>query len=69
MPFLGLMASTYLEAMKFNKKSIIEYITNRHQKDGGFHFANIEPSGGADTYYAVSILKVLEEVTDRTLFY
>ncbi|MBN1162148.1 hypothetical protein JXA34_00160 [Patescibacteria group bacterium] len=55
--------------MKFNKKSIIEYITNRHQKDGGFHFANIEPSGGADTYYAVSILKVLEEVTDRTLFY
>lgn len=53
------MASTKQEAMKFKKKPIIEYITSRHQKDGGFHFANTEPSGGADTYYALEVLNFL----------
>jgi len=43
----------------FNKQEIINYIESRHQKDGGYFFADIEPSSGADTFYAVKILKML----------
>jgi hypothetical protein len=52
--------------MQFSKQEIVKYIKQRHQNDGGFHFANIEPSGGSDTFYAVSVLSMLgETINDK----
>jgi hypothetical protein len=45
--------------MLLTSEQIIKYIEARHLKDGGYFFANIEPSSGADTYYAVKTLKML----------
>ncbi len=51
--------------MQFSKQEIVRYIKQRHQKDGGFHFANIEPSSGADTFYAINVLSMLGESVEN----
>jgi len=51
--------------MAFSKKQVIQYITQRRQNDGGFHFANIEPSNGSDTFYAVATLTALGYEIDK----
>lgn len=43
----------------FKKHKIIQYIEDKHLKDGGYMFAKVEPSGGLDTYHAIQILKML----------
>lgn len=42
-----------------NKQKIIDYIEERHLADGGYFFAQVEPSSGLDTYLAVKTLKLL----------
>jgi hypothetical protein len=42
-----------------SKNKIINYIEVRHLSDGGYYFAGIEPSSGADTFFAVKILSML----------
>jgi len=42
-----------------NKQKIIDYIEERHLPDGGYFFAQVEPSSGLDTYLAVKTLKLL----------
>ena len=51
--------------MSFSKKGIIKYITDRRQNDGGFHFANIAPSSGADTFYATAVLTYLGHTIEK----
>jgi len=43
----------------FDKHAIVNYIEDRHLKDGGYFFARVEPSSGLDTYLAVKTLKLL----------
>jgi len=42
-----------------NKQKIISYIEKRHLSDGGYFFAQVEPSSGLDTYLAVKTLRFL----------
>jgi hypothetical protein len=46
-----------------NRQEIIGYIENRHQADGGYFFARVEPSSGLDTYLAVKTLRLLDVKT------
>jgi len=43
----------------FDKAKITKYIEDRYQSDGGYFFARVLPSGGADTYYAIRSLDML----------
>lgn len=43
----------------FTVSRIIAYIEDKQLSDGGFFFAKVEPSSGADTYYAVRSLRLL----------
>jgi hypothetical protein len=38
---------------------VVKYIESCHMKDGGYFFAQVEPSGGLDTYCAVKSLSIL----------
>lgn len=49
-----------------NKQKIIDYIEERHQSDGGYFFAQVEPSSGLDTYLAVKTLRLLGTKTKNT---
>jgi hypothetical protein len=40
-------------------ESVIDYVTERQNKDGGYTFAQRSESSAQDTYYAVKILKIL----------
>lgn len=42
-----------------DKQKIVDYIEDRHMSDGGYFFAQVEPSGGLDTYLAVKTLGLL----------
>jgi len=42
-----------------DKQKIIDYIEERHLRDGGYFFAQVEPSSGLDTYLAVKTLRLL----------
>jgi hypothetical protein len=42
-----------------NKQKIIDYIEERHLSDGGYFFAQVEPSSRLDTYLAVKTLRLL----------
>jgi len=44
---------------KVDKNAIISYVNDRRMSDGGFVFYRMEPSGGLDTFYALSILNDL----------
>lgn len=46
-----------------NKQKIIDYIEKRHLADGGYFFAQVEPSSGLDTYLAVKTLRLLDVKT------
>jgi len=41
---------------KVDRKAIISYVNDKRMSDGGFVFYRMEPSGGLDTFYALSIL-------------
>ena len=43
----------------FEKRKIVNYLENRHVSDGGYFFAQVEPSSGLDTYLAVQTLNLL----------
>lgn len=43
----------------FSRSKIIRYIEDKNLSDGGYFFAGVEPSSGADTFYAVKTLKLL----------
>jgi hypothetical protein len=45
--------------MNFNKHKIIRYILDKQLSDGGFYFAQIEPSSEYDTYCATKTLDIL----------
>ncbi len=40
-------------------ESVIDYVTERQNKDGGYTFAQWSESSAQDTYYALKILKIL----------
>ena len=40
-------------------ESVIDYVTSRQNKDGGYTFAQWAESSAQDTYYALKILKIL----------
>lgn len=42
-----------------NKQKIVNYIEARHLPDGGYFFAQVEPSSGLDTYLATKTLRLL----------
>ncbi|HFC10580.1 MAG TPA: hypothetical protein ENJ75_00040 [Candidatus Kaiserbacteria bacterium] len=48
------------------KKRIADYIESCHTSDGGYFFANVEPSSGLDTYLAVKTLRILNTKTKNT---
>jgi hypothetical protein len=49
-----------------NKKEIVSYIEKCHLSDGGYFFAQVEPSSGLDTYLAVKTLRLLGIKTKNT---
>jgi hypothetical protein len=53
-------SETHLDtSSSFEKRRIIDYLESRHLSDGGYFFAQVEPSSGLDTYLAVQTLSIL----------
>jgi hypothetical protein len=47
------------EASDSFRRDVVKYIESCYMKDGGYFFAQVEPSGGLDTYCAVKSLSIL----------
>lgn len=52
-----------MDNIKFDKQKIVDYIESKHMNDGGYFFARVTPSSGADTFYATYSLKLLDYKT------
>ena len=68
---LSMFNISYSENLKdtdfwLEKRKIVKYLENRHLSDGGYFFAQVEPSSGLDTYLAVKTLNLLGEEIKHT---